>query len=182
MKSETIKNQAKWRMPNHGLVLFFRPSFPKFLFKMSLEAKIAQDLKAAMKAKDDAAKRSIRAIKSAILLFKTDGSGNELDEKGEVKILQKLVKQRRDSLEIYEKQAREDLAKTEREEIAVIEKYLPQQLSEDELTAEVQQIIDQTGATSMKDLGKVMGMANKKMAGRADGRAISTKVKALLSQ
>lgn len=147
---------------------------------MSLEAKIAQDLKAAMKAKDDAAKRGIRAIKSAILLFKTDGSGAEINEDVEIKILQKLVKQRKDSLEIFVKQEREDLAQTEREEIAVIEKYLPQPLTDEELTAAIQGIIAQTGASSMKDMGKVMGMASKQLAGKADGRTISTKVKALL--
>ncbi|MFK7932582.1 MAG: GatB/YqeY domain-containing protein [Saprospiraceae bacterium] len=147
---------------------------------MSLEAKIAQDLKTAMKAKDDAAKRSLRAIKSAILLFKTDGKNAELDEAAEIKMLQKLVKQRRDSLAIYEKQGREDLAQPEREEIAVIEKYLPQQLSDEELTEVVKEIIAKTGASSMKDMGKVMGMASKQLAGKADGRAISTKVKALL--
>lgn len=147
---------------------------------MSLETKIAADLKAAMKAKDDAAKRGIRAIKSAIILAKTDGSGKEITEDIEIKILQKLVKQRRDSLDIYTKQGREDLAVTEREEIAVIEKYLPQQLSETELTTLIQEVIAQTGAASMKDMGKVMGIASKKLAGRAEGRAISTKVKELL--
>ncbi|MEL7021020.1 MAG: GatB/YqeY domain-containing protein [Bacteroidota bacterium] len=147
---------------------------------MSLEAKIAQDLKVAMKAKDEAAKRSLRAIKSAILLFKTDGNNAELDEAAEIKMLQKLVKQRRDSLDIYEKQGRADLAQPEREEIAVIEKYLPKQLSDEELTAVVKEIIETTGASSMKDMGKVMGMASKQLAGKADGRAISTKVKALL--
>lgn len=147
---------------------------------MSLEAKIAQDLKTAMRAKDDAAKRSLRAIKSAILLFKTDGKNAELDEAAEIKMLQKLVKQRRDSLAIYEKQGREDLAQPEREEIAVIEKYLPKQLSDAELEAVVKEVIAKTGASSMKDMGKVMGMASKQLAGKADGRAISTKVKALL--
>ena len=147
---------------------------------MSLEAKIAQDLKTAMKAKDEAAKRSLRAIKSAILLFKTDGNNAELDEAAEIKMLQKLVKQRRDSLAIYEKQGRDDLAQPEREEIAVIEKYLPKQLSDEELEAVVKDIIAKTGASSMKDMGKVMGMASKQLAGKADGRAISTKVKALL--
>ncbi len=148
---------------------------------MSLEKRLAEDLKAAMKAKDQAALRSIRAVKSAILLLKTDGTGNEITEAVEIKTLQKLVKQRKDSLEIFEKQNREDLAQTEREEIAVIEKYLPQQMGEDELKSFIQNIITQTGASTMKDMGKVMGMANKQLAGRADGKTISGVVKSLLS-
>ena len=109
---------------------------------MSLEAKIANDLKEAMKSKDQAALRSVRAIKAAILLFKTDGSGNELNEDSEIKLLQKLVKSRQDSLDIYVKQGREDLAVTEREEIAIIQKYLPAQLSPEELKSSVSPIID----------------------------------------
>lgn len=148
---------------------------------MSLETQIMQDLKEAMKNKDEAAKRSIRAIKAAILLQKTDGSGKALDEAGEIKLLQKLVKQRQDSLEIYEKQGREDLAKPEREEIEVIQRYLPKQMSEAELETELKKIIVATGATSMKDMGKVMGMASKQFAGRADGKTISIMVKKLLA-
>lgn len=148
---------------------------------MKLEEKIMSDLKAAMKAKDQAALRSIRAIKSAILLQKTDGSHKEMTPEMEVKMLQKLVKQRKDSLEIYEKEGREDLAQTEREEIEVIERYLPEQLSPEALEEEVRKIIEQTGASSMTDMGKVMGMASKQMAGRADGKAISEVVKRLLS-
>lgn len=148
---------------------------------MSLEARIAADLKTAMKAKDDAAKRGIRAIKAAILLAKTDGTGKELDEAGEIKMLQKLVKQRKDSLDIYVKQGREDLADTEREEIAVIEKYLPEQMSEADLTEFIKGLIAQTGANSMKDMGKVMGMASKQLAGKADGKTISGIVKQLLA-
>ena len=148
---------------------------------MSLESKIMEDLKDAMKAKDQAAMRGIRAIKSAILLFKTDGSGNELNEEGEIKILQKLIKQRQDSLDIYEKQGREDLAVTEREEIAVIKKYLPAQLEGEELENILKQIIAETGATSAKDMGKVMGAASKSLAGKADGKSISEAVKKLLS-
>ncbi|GLR18992.1 GatB/YqeY domain-containing protein [Portibacter lacus] len=148
---------------------------------MSLEKTLMVDLKEAMKAKDQAALRSIRAIKAAILIMKTDGSGNEVDEAAEIKILQKLVKQRRDSLEIFEKQDREDLAVKEREEIAVIEKYLPAQMSEDEIKSHVSAIIAETGAAGMKDMGKVMGAANKKMAGKADGKTIASVVKALLS-
>jgi uncharacterized protein YqeY len=148
---------------------------------MSLEQKIVADLKEAMKAKDKVALRGIRAIKAALLLAKTDGSGSDMNDDQEIKLLQKLVKQRRDSLDIYEKQGREDLAQTEREEIAIIEKYLPAQLSPEELETEVKAIIEKTGASSMKEMGKVMGMASKALAGRADGRAISTIVKKLLS-
>lgn len=148
---------------------------------MELEKRINEDLKTAMKAKDQAALRGIRAIKSAILLVKTDGSGQELNEEREIKLLQKLVKQRRDSLEIYEKQDREDLAQIEREEIEVIERYLPKQLNEDELLPMLRQIIEQTGASSPKDMGKVMGLATKQLAGKADGKTISGLVRKLLA-
>lgn len=149
---------------------------------MSLEKKIAQDLKAAMKAKNEGAKRGIRAIKAAILLAKTDGSGQALNEEREIKLLQKLVKQRKDSLAIYEKQGREDLAKVEREELDVIEKYLPQQMGAEELASELKTIIADLGASSMRDMGRVMGTASKKFQGRADGKTISTIVKKLLMQ
>ena len=148
---------------------------------MSLETRITDDLKTAMKAKDQAALRSIRAVKAAIILTKTDGSGNELDEAGEIKLIQKLVKQRQESLGIYEKQGREDLAVTEREEIEILQRYLPQQLSEDALKPIIQDIITQSGATGMKDMGKVMGMASAKLAGQADGKTISSMVKQLLT-
>jgi len=148
---------------------------------MSLEEKIMQDLKEAMKAKDEAALRGIRAIKSAILIAKTDGSGVAIDEAREIQMLQKLVKQRKESLEIYEKQNREDLAKVEREEIAVIEKYLPKQMDAEELTAALKQIITEVGASSAKDMGKVMGAASKAFAGKADGKLISEIVKQILS-
>ena len=147
---------------------------------MSLETKLMTDLKVAMKAKDQAALRSIRAVKAAILLLKTDGSGKEVDDAAEIKVLQKLVKQRKDSLEIFEQQEREDLAVKEREEIEVIERYLPAQMSEDEIKTIVQGIIEQTGASSMRDMGKVMGMANQKMAGKADGKTIASVVKTML--
>jgi uncharacterized protein YqeY len=147
---------------------------------MALEQTINEEIKNAMKARDKAALRGLRAIKQAILLQQTDGTGKELDAAGEVKMLQKLVKQRKDSLEIYEKQGREDLAVTEREEIEVIERFLPQQLSDQELTQVLQQIVADLGASSMKDMGRVMGAANAKLAGRADGRAIAAKVKELL--
>ena len=150
---------------------------------MSLEQKIMTELKAAMLAKDEAGLRSLRAIKAAILLVKTsEGGGRELKEDDEIKLLQKLVKQRKDSLEIFQQQNRPDLAKKEEEEIAVIEKFLPMQLSTDELKAELQKIIEETGAASPGDLGKVMGVASKKFAGKADGKTISALVKELLSK
>lgn len=148
---------------------------------MSLEQNIMGDLKAAMKSKDQAALRGIRAIKAALLLAKTDGSGKDLDESGEIKILQKLVKQRQESLDIYNKQGREDLAAVEKEEIAVIQKYLPQQMGEEELMAIVKSIVEKTGAQNMKDMGKVMGMASQQLAGKADGKTLASIVKQLLS-
>ena len=148
---------------------------------MTLEEKITQDLKTAMKAKDDAAKRGIRAIKQAILLAKTDGSGKEITADLEIKMLTKLVKQRKESLAIYEEQGREDLAQTEREELEVIERYLPEQMSEAELSSTIQAIIERLGASSMKDMGKVMGVATKELAGKADGKLVSQMVKAALS-
>lgn len=148
---------------------------------MSLESKIQSDLKEAMKAKDQAAMRSLRAIKSAILLFQTSGEGKELDEAAEIKMLQKLVKQRQESLEIFEKQGRDDLARTEREEIEVIKKYLPEQLSEEKVKEIISGIVRESGASSMKDMGRVMGMANKELAGKADGKTIAGLVRELLS-
>lgn len=149
---------------------------------MNLEQKIMTDLKAAMIAKDEAALRSLRAVKAAILLAKTsEGAGGELKEDDEMKLLQKLVKQRKDSLEIFQQQKREDLAKKEEEEIAVIEKFLPKQLSAEEVKAEVVKIIAAVGATSPADMGKVMGAATKQLAGKADGKTISAVVKELLS-
>ncbi len=148
---------------------------------MSLETKINQDLVVAMKAKDEIALRSIRAIKSAILLAKTDGSGQAIDEAREVAMVQKLLKSRQDSLEIYEKNGREDLAKIEREEIEIIKKYLPQMMEGAELEAAIQAVIAQVGASSAADFGKVMGAASKQLAGKAEGRAISEMVKKLLA-
>lgn len=148
---------------------------------MNLEEKIMADLKDAMKAQDKAAMRGIRAVKAAILLAKTDGTGQDITPEREIQILQKLVKQRRESLEIYEKEGRTELATIEREEIGVIEKYLPQQMSAEELQAALREIITATGAASLKDLGKVMGLASKQLAGKADGKAIAETVKQLLS-
>ncbi len=148
---------------------------------MTLEEKINRDLVVAMKAKDEVSLRGIRAIKSVILLAKTDGSGNAIDEAREVQMLQKLVKTRQESLDIYTKNNRPELAEKEREEIEVIKRYLPAMLEGAELEAILKQIVAETGATSAKDMGKVMGAANKQLAGKADGRAISEIVKQLLS-
>ena len=149
---------------------------------MSLEQKIMGDLKTAMLSKDEKALRSLRAIKAAILLAKTsEGAGGELKEDDEIKLLQKLVKQRKDSLEIFQQQNRTDLAQKEQEEIEIIEKFLPKQLSADELKSEVAAIIIEVGASSPADMGKVMGAATKKLAGKADGKTISALVKELLS-
>lgn len=147
---------------------------------MTLEERITSDLKTAMKAKDKVSLRGIRAIKSAILLQKTDGSGAALDEAGEIALLQKLVKSRQDSLDIYTKQNRADLAATEQEEIDVIGRYLPAKLSDDELSALIDGVIARAGACSLKDMGKVMGMAGKEVAGRADGKTIAALVKSKL--
>lgn len=149
---------------------------------MNLEQKIMAELKTAMLAKDEASLRSLRAIKAAILLVKTSGAGTELKEDDEIKLLQKLVKQRKDSLEIFQQQNRPDLAQKELEEISVIEKFLPQQLSVEELKEELTKIIAETGASSPADLGKVMGIASKKFASRADGKTISGLVKELLTK
>lgn len=150
---------------------------------MALEQLITADIKTAMLAKDEIGLRSLRAIKAAILLAKTsEGAGGELKEEDEIKLLQKLVKQRRDSLEIFQQQNRADLAQKEQEEIAVIEKFLPKQLSPEELKSLVAKIIAEVGATSPADMGKVMGAASKQLAGKADGKAISAAVKELLAK
>ncbi|MEJ7829288.1 MAG: GatB/YqeY domain-containing protein [Segetibacter sp.] len=150
---------------------------------MRLEQTVMAEMKDAMKAKDEAALRSLRAIKAAIIIAKTaEGAGGELKEEDETKLLQKLVKQRRDSLEIYKQQNREDLAQKEQEEIAVIEKFLPKQLTGEELKDALSSIIAQAGASSPADMGKVMGAATKQLAGKADGKAISAAVKELLSK
>ena len=148
---------------------------------MNLEAQIQKDLITAMKAKDEKALRAVRAIKSAILIFKTSGTNAVLDEDAEIKMLQKMVKQRKESLAIFEQQNRPELAQTEREEIEIIEKYLPQQLGVDEIEAVIKTIIADSGATGMKDMGKVMGAANKAFAGKAEGAVISGIVKKLLA-
>lgn len=150
---------------------------------MSLETKVMEDLKKAMLAKDEKSLRSLRAIKAAIIQAKTaEGAGGQIKEDEEIKLLQKLVKQRKDSLEIYEKQGREDLASKEKEEIEVIEKFLPKQLSEAELKDILSKIVAETGASSPADMGKVMGAANKQLAGKADGKTIAAIVKELLAK
>lgn len=149
---------------------------------MSLQTKVMEALKEAMKAKDTIALESLRAIKSAILLAKTEaGAAEELTEADELKLLQKLVKQRKDSAALYTQQGRNDLAAPELAQMAVIEKFLPAQLSEAEVEAALKSIIAQVGATTAKDMGKVMGVATKQLAGKADGKLISEIVKRLLS-
>ncbi len=149
---------------------------------MALEEKVMTDLKAAMLAKDEKSLRSLRAIKAAIINAKTsEGAGGVLKEEDEIKLLQKLVKQRKDSLEIFEKQNREDLSIKEKEEIEIIEKFLPKQISPDELKELITGIIKETGATSAADMGKVIGAANKQLAGKADGKTIAATVKDLLT-
>lgn len=149
---------------------------------MSLELQIMAQMKDAMKAKDEAALRGLRAVKAAILLAKTSGSGTDLSADDEIKLLQKLVKQRKDSLEIFNQQNRADLAKKEEEEIAVIEKFLPKQLDAEELKIIIAEVIAQVGASSPAEMGKVMGVASKQLAGQADGKTISAVVKELLSR
>ena len=148
---------------------------------MTLEEKITKDLVTAMKAKDEVSLRGIRAIKSAILLIKTDGSGVGIDEAREVQLLQKLVKTRQESLEIYVKNDRPLLAEKEREEIDVIKRYLPAMLEGPELEAIILQIVTETGATSAKDMGKVMAELKEKLQGRADMTQVSAKIKARLT-
>ena len=149
---------------------------------MNLEQRIMAEMKDAMKAKDEAALRSLRAIKAEIIKAKTEpGAGGEISGDKEISMLQKMVKQRRDALEIYQTQNRPELAQKEQEEITVIERFLPAQMSEEELKQELRQIISETGASSPADMGKVMGVASKQLAGRAEGKAISAAVKALLA-
>ena len=149
---------------------------------MALQEKIDQDIKAAMLAKDSARLRGLRAIKAAILLAKTEkGPSEVLTEDAEIKVLQKLAKQRRESADIYQQQNRNDLYQIEMEELSVIESFLPKQLSREEIEIVVQQLITETGANSPKDMGKIMGLANQKLAGKADGKTISEIAKALLA-
>lgn len=145
---------------------------------MKLQNKVTEQLKTAMKNKDGVRLESLRAIKSAILLALTEkGAKADLTEDEELKILQKLVKQRKDSAALYREQGREDLAGPELAQAEIIGEFLPRQLSETEIEKEVKNIIAETGASSMKDMGKVMGIASKRLAGKADGKTISAIVK-----
>lgn len=149
---------------------------------MPLEQDVMAALKTAMLNKDEVALRSLRAIKAGILLAKTEaGAAGELDEAGEIKMLQKMVKQRKDALEIYQQQNRPDLASKELEEIAVIERFLPQPMSPEEIRAGLQKIVSEVGAQSPADMGKVMGAASKAFAGRVDGKTLSNMVKEFLT-
>ena len=149
---------------------------------MSLQNQVMEEIKVAMKAKDSTTLESLRAIKSALLLAQTEkGAGDEMSDADEIKLIQKLVKQRKDSAAIFKEQGREDLAEPELAQIAVIEKFLPAQLSEDEIEKVVIQIIESTGASGMKDMGKVMGMVSKQLGGQADGKTISGIVRAKLT-
>jgi len=148
---------------------------------MSLSDQISEQMKTAMKAKDATSLRGLRAIKSALMLLATQEGGKVITEEDEMATLVKMAKQRKDSLVIYQEQNRPDLAVIEEEELAIIEKFLPSQLNEEDIKAEIKAIIAETGATGMKDMGKVMGMANGKMKGRADGKMIADMVKALLA-
>ena len=149
---------------------------------MTLEEQVNNDIKTAMLAKDQAALRGLRAIKAAILLAKTEKGGTgEVSSEKEVQILTKMIKQRKESIEIYEKENRGDLTVTEKEEIAVIEKYMPAMMSDEDVKAAIEKIIAETGATSQKEMGKVMGAASKALAGKADNKKVSEIVKSLLS-
>ncbi|MEN8816705.1 MAG: GatB/YqeY domain-containing protein [Nonlabens sp.] len=147
---------------------------------MSLEKKIMTSMKEAMKAKDQTALAALRAVKSEISLAKTSGDDGDLSEEEEIKLVQKLVKQRKDSARIFSEQNREDLSEPELAQAVVLEKFLPEQMCVEEITKVIEDIIAKTGAAGMKDMGKVMGIANKELAGKADGRTISTVVKAQL--
>lgn len=149
---------------------------------MALFEQISEDIKKAMLAKDKVSLEALRGIKKEMLEAKTaKGASGDLTDEAAVKILQKMVKQRRDSAEIYKQQNRPELAENELAEMAVIERYLPKQMTDEELTAALKEIIAEVGATSAKEMGKVMGVASKKLAGKADGRLISEKVKSLLN-
>jgi uncharacterized protein YqeY len=150
---------------------------------MSLEEKVMAEMKEAMKSKNEATLRSLRAIKAEIIKAKTEpGAGGVVPAEMELKLLQKLVKQRKDSLDIFQQQNRTDLAQKEEEEIAVIERFLPKQLSEDEIRQQVKAAIEATGAAGPQDMGKVMGVVTKQLAGQADGKIISGIVKELLAK
>ena len=148
---------------------------------MSLQAKLMEQLKAAMRSKDSVALESLRAIKSEILLAQTKGTDVEFGQADEIKLLQKLVKQRKDSAALYNEQGRVDLADPELAQAEIISQFLPAQMSAEDLKRVISDLITKVGASSMKDMGKVMGMASKELAGKADGKSISITVKELLS-
>lgn len=149
---------------------------------MGILANLTDEIKTAMRAKDSLKLEALRAIKSAVMLEQTAAGGSDtLSDEQEIKLVQKLVKQRKDSAQIFREQNRPDLAEPEEAQAQVIVQFLPEQLSEEEITAIIQSIIEKTGASGMKDMGKVMGMASKEMAGKADGKTISTVVKAQLN-
>lgn len=149
---------------------------------MNLETQIMGEMKDAMKAKDEAALRTLRAIKAEIIKAKTEpGAGGEISQATEQKFLQKMVKQRKDSLEIFVQQGRADLAVKEKEELEIIQRFLPKQMTEEEIITEIKNIIVTSGASSAADMGKVMGIATKQLAGKADGKIISGIVKSLLT-
>ena len=148
---------------------------------MSIQKEVMEQMKAAMKSRDKVALESLRALKSAFLLANTSGSNVELSDADELKIVQKLVKQRKDSASIFAEQGRNDLADPEIAQAKILEQFLPQQMSEEDLKKAIEEIVAQTGASSMRDMGKVMGIASKQLGGKADGKAISMVVKGLLS-
>ncbi len=149
---------------------------------MSLKTQIEEDLKKAMLAKDKDSMRTLRSIKSLIMLEETkEGASEEISKEDEMKLLIKAAKQRKDSAEIFKAQNREDLLKTELDELAIIEKYLPKQLSEEELLTKIKAIIEKIGNVQPSEMGKVIGVANKELAGLADGKSIANAVKSLLS-
>jgi len=149
---------------------------------MALLERIEADLKQAMKDKAKDKISALRSIKTALMLARTEkGANQQISEENEIKILQKLLKQRKESAEVYEQQKRNELAEQERKEASYIESYLPEQMSDEELTSVIQGIIEEVGAQSMSDMGKVMGVATRQLAGKAEGKAISEKVKSLLS-
>ncbi|MFP4023750.1 MAG: GatB/YqeY domain-containing protein [Thiohalospira sp.] len=149
---------------------------------MSLINQIDQDIKKAMLAKEKDKLVALRAIKSALLVAKAEKGSSEISEEAKTKLLQKLVKQRKESAEIYQQQGRNDLAEKEIDEAKIIEKYLPAQMSDEELTHSIKVIIDEVGASTMADMGKIMGIATKKLAGKAEGKAIADKVKSMLGK
>lgn len=149
---------------------------------MGLQEQVMDAMKTAMKAKDTVALESLRAMKSAFLLARTEqGAGHSISETDEIKLVQKLVKQRKDSAAIYAEQGRDDLAEPELAQAAIIEKYLPTQLSEAEIEKVVEKAIQETGASGMQDMGKVMGLVSRELAGQADGKTISAVVRKKLN-